>query len=82
MNAFERDAAARRGAHSMPRVRSAVTLAAPLCAGVVLWLQALHAALGAGEHAEPPWALHWARDAALALPLVVAAVWAGGCCFS
>ena len=48
----------------------------PLCAGVVAWLQALHAAVGTTEHAEPPFVLHWARDAALALPLVLLAVWA------
>jgi spore coat protein A len=64
------------GRGQLPRARHAVALAVPLCLGLVLWLQALHAAIGAREHAEPPWAVHWARDSLLALPLVVAAVWA------
>ena len=47
-------AAGRRIARAVAvrRLRETMSLALPLCFGVVLWLQALHAALGAREHAE------------------------------
>jgi FtsP/CotA-like multicopper oxidase with cupredoxin domain len=61
--------------HGLPTAGDALRLAVPLCLGVVLWQQALHSALGATEHGEPAWWLHWLRDAALALPVVGAAVW-------
>jgi spore coat protein A, manganese oxidase len=51
-------------------------LAVPLCLGTVLWDQALHATLGAHERGEPVWWVHWIRDSAIALPVVVLAVWA------
>ncbi len=58
-----------------PRLRSVLLIAVPVCAAGVLWLQLVHAALGAREHHEPGLVVHWLRDGAFALPVVVSCVW-------
>ena len=47
-----------------------------LACGGTLWLQAIHGIQGVREPSAPPAPLLWLRDSALALPLVVLAVWA------
>ncbi len=70
-----RRAASRRTAAGSRRREVAATAVLLTLAGV-LWLVLLHRALGAHEAREPSLAVHWLRDAALALPVVSAAVWA------
>src|SRR3954452_12460093 len=49
-------------------------LTAALTGAGVGWQQILHTHAGASEQGEPPALLHWARDAALALPSVFLAI--------
>src|SRR4051794_29855763 len=70
------DLARRRPALAV-RVVPALVLGVVLGYGGVLWMNVLHQAEGAHETNEPPLLVHWLRDATLALPLVVAAVWVG-----
>ncbi|HYM63399.1 MAG TPA: multicopper oxidase domain-containing protein [Gaiellaceae bacterium] len=59
----------------MTRLSTLFVFAVPLAFGVGLWLVVLHHAEGGRERAEPSLLLHWLRDATLALPAVVIAVW-------
>src|SRR3954447_16821171 len=69
--------AARRplSALARPSVVAAFAIVLAYCGG--LWLNVLHHAEGGVERNEPPFILHWLRDATLALPLVMIAVWVG-----
>src|SRR3954447_15846238 len=69
--------AARRplSALARPSVVAAFAIVLAYCGG--LWLNVLHKAEGGIERNEPPFVLHWLRDATLALPLVMVAGWVG-----
>jgi FtsP/CotA-like multicopper oxidase with cupredoxin domain len=58
-----------------PRVSTTLAFGLPLAYGAALWLVVRHHAEGATERAEPQLLVHWLRDATLALPAVLAAVW-------
>src|SRR3954468_1038157 len=69
--------AARRPLSALARPSVVAALALVLAYGGGLWLNVLHKAEGGVERNEPPFVLHWLRDATLALPLVMVAVWVG-----
>src|SRR4051812_9007160 len=69
--------AARRPLSALARPSVVAAFALVLAYGGGLWLNVLHIAEGGYERNEPPLILHWLRDATLALPLVLVAVWAG-----
>src|SRR3954467_6333831 len=69
--------AARRPLSALARPSVVAAFALVLAYGGGLWLNVLHVAEGGYERNEPPFVLHWLRDATLALPLVLVAVWAG-----
>jgi FtsP/CotA-like multicopper oxidase with cupredoxin domain len=55
----------------------AIVMTLVLAYGGILWMNVLHRAEGVHELNEPGWLVHWLRDATLALPIVLAGVWAG-----
>lgn len=61
--------------HGLERLSTAAAFAVPLAFGVGLWLVVLHHAEGGRERGEPSLLLHWLRDATLAVPAAIAAVW-------
>src|SRR4051812_12606289 len=69
--------AVRRPLSALARPSVVAAFALVLAYGGGLWLNVLHIAEGGYERNEPPLVLHWLRDATLALPLVLVAVWAG-----
>src|SRR4051795_12643652 len=69
--------AARCPLSALARPSVVAAFALVLAYGGGLWLKVLHIAEGGYERHEPPLLLHWLRDATLALPLVLVAVWAG-----
>src|SRR4051795_2191501 len=69
--------AARCPLSALARPSVVAAFALVLAYGGGLWLKVLHVAEGGYERNEPPLGLHWLRDATLALPLVLVAVWAG-----
>src|SRR4051812_8509124 len=69
--------AARRPLSALARPSIVAAFALVLAYGGGLWLNVLHKAEGGVERNEPPFVAHWLRDATLALPLVMAAVWVG-----
>src|SRR3954463_570105 len=69
--------AARRPLSALARPSVVAAFALVLAYGGGLWLNVLHIAEGGYERNEPPLILHWLREPALALPLVLVAVWAG-----
>src|SRR3954470_22673304 len=69
--------AARRPLSALARPSVVAAFALVLAYGGGPRLNVLHVAEGGYERNEPPLVLHWLRDATLALPLVLVAVWAG-----
>src|SRR4051794_36062142 len=69
--------AARRPLSALARPSVVAAFALLLAYGGGAWLNILHTAEGGYERNEPPFLLHWLRDSTLALPLILAAVWAG-----
>ncbi len=59
------------------RPLAAFLLALAIAYGGGLWLTAVHHAEGGVEAGQPGFVAHWLRDATLALPVVMVAVWAG-----
>jgi FtsP/CotA-like multicopper oxidase with cupredoxin domain len=59
------------------RPLAAFLLAAVLAFGGGLWLTTIHRSAGGIEPGQPGFVATWLRDATLALPLVMAAVWIG-----
>jgi hypothetical protein len=58
-----------------PARRERLAIGTASCFAVTLWLVALHRLQGVHEVDEPGLLVHWLRDAILALPLVLGAVW-------
>ena len=56
---------------------SVAAFGVPLAYGVLFWLVLQHHQAGAHEAHELPLVVHWLRDATLALPLILVAVWLG-----
>ena len=68
---------ARKRLSSLARPSAVMAFALAIAYGGGLWLTFLHHVEGGHERSEPPFALHWLRDATLALPLICMAVWIG-----
>jgi len=61
----------------MKKLKLPFALAVSLACAAGLWLVVIYGVAGETDPNDPRFALHWLRDAALALPLVFAAVWLG-----
>src|SRR5947209_16329933 len=61
----------------MTRLKASIALAIPLAYAAGLWLIVIYTTAGETDGSEPPFVLHWLRDATLALPIVLVAVWFG-----
>ncbi len=68
---------ARKRLSRLARPSAVMAFALAIAYGGGLWLTFLHHAEGGHEQNEPPFVLHWLRDATLALPLICMAVWIG-----
>lgn len=68
---------ARKRLSTLARPSAVMTFALAIAYGGGLWLTFLHHVEGGHERNEPPFVLHWLRDATLALPLIFLAVWVG-----
>jgi FtsP/CotA-like multicopper oxidase with cupredoxin domain len=68
---------ARKRLGALARPSAVLAFAAAIAYGGGLWLTFLHHVEGGHERNEPPFVLHWLRDATLALPLICVAVWVG-----
>src|SRR4051812_5168534 len=68
---------ARKRLSSLARPSAVMAFALAIAYGGGLWLTFLHHLEGGHERNEPPFVLHWLRDATLALPLICMAVWIG-----
>ena len=70
-------ALARQPVTRLVRPLAAFLLSLAIAYGGGLWLTAVHHAEGGTEAGDPGFVFHWLRDATLALPVVMVAVWAG-----
>src|SRR4051812_10802664 len=61
----------------MKRLKVPVAFAVPLALAAGLWLVLIYRSAGETSSSDPPLVLHALRDAMLAFPLVLAAVWLG-----
>jgi len=68
---------ARNRLSRLARPSAVMAFSLAIAYGGGLWLTFMHHVEGAHERNEPPFVLHWLRDATLALPLICAGVWIG-----
>ncbi|HUR84868.1 MAG TPA: multicopper oxidase domain-containing protein [Solirubrobacteraceae bacterium] len=68
---------ARKRLSTLARPSAVMAFAIAIAYGGGLWLTFLHHVEGGHERNEPPFVLHWLRDATLALPLIFMGVWVG-----
>ena len=57
------------------RLKLPIGFAVPLVCSAGLWLVLIYRVAGETDPNDPRFALHWLRDATLAFPVVLAAVW-------